>query len=525
ANSEDSKRDASIQGDDEKNQEKEQNQISVTGNGNADENGDAAIQDNQEKNQEEEQNSVNGNDNADGNGDAATQDNQEQNQEEEQNSISISGIAAANNKGDASSQGNTEKNQEEEHNSVNGNDNAGSGDSASQNNEEKNQEREQNSVSSSGSNNNDVNGATIRSGESNKGYFAAKQRLQQINSNINSGKINASSKEVFEVRQEYLLETINYTLSNLESLKEKTHASQREDADVVIAEIDEYIFELDAEKDSVKNATTTRELAKSARNIRDIWKDAVKNAYRTRTEFIDDKIGTYLSKSVSLSERLSKEIETLQQQGKDTTELEELLREYNDLIGQAQQNRERARDTYQNADGTSGEYWSSSAENLKDANSVLAKISQILRTYRHGVVSLNGDGTLTADGNGTAVLSGDIEAEMMIHDAQLVIKDLAGDAKVTIINSDSEIILEMDNSLADDPKRALVYSDLTAKVTISGSRLTVMVRGTDLDLEVEGIGSAVLSGEGAYIAGTDEDSKRWASQFDSVSEEDSSQEE
>ncbi|WP_370571732.1 hypothetical protein, partial [Methanomethylovorans sp.] len=371
ANSEDSKRDASIQGDDEKNQEKEQNQISVTGNGNADENGDtasqdkqeknqeeeqnsvsgndntddngnAATQDNQEKNQEEEQNSVNGNDNADDNGDAATQDNQEQNQEEEQNSISISGIAAANNKGDASSQGNTEKNQEEEQNSVNGNDNAGSGDSASQNNEEKNQEREQNSVSSSGSNNNDVNGATIRSGESNKGYFAAKQRLQQINSNINSGKINASSKEVFEVRQEYLLETINYTLSNLESLKEKTHASQREDADVVIAEIDEYIFELDAEKDSVKNATTTRELAKSARNIRDIWKDAVKDAYRTRTEFIDDKIGNYLNRSVSLSERLSKEIETLQQQGEDTAELEELLKEYNDLIEQARQNRERA---------------------------------------------------------------------------------------------------------------------------------------------------------------------------------------
>jgi hypothetical protein len=155
---------------------------------------------------------------------------------------------------------------------------------------------------------------------------------------------------------------------------------------------------------------------------------------------------------------------------------------------------------------------------------VLARISQILKTYRQGVVSLNGDGTLLAEGNGTAVLSGDITAEMTIDDAQLVIKDHAGDAKIKISNG-SEIVLELDNSLAAEQKRALVYSDLTAKVSISGSRLTVMVRGTELDLKVEGTGSAVLSGEGTYMAGAGEESKHWASQFERGPEEDSSQEE
>lgn len=403
-----------------------------------------------------------------------------------------------------------------------GNGNNGMG---GQGNEVKNQEEEQNRVSVSGNDDSDNKGATVRLQENKDEYFAAKQRLQQVNANMNSGKINASSKEVFDVRKEYLLETINYTISNLEDLKEKVDDSQREDADVIIAEIDGYISELDAEKDVVKNATTTRELAKSARNIRDIWRDAVKDAYRTRAKFVDDKVGIYLNKSVSLSERLSTEIETLRQQGEDTTELEELLQEYNVLIEQARQNRERARVAYQNGDDTAREYWSDSAENLKDANSVLAEISQILKTYRHGVVSLNGDGTLLAEGNGTAVLSGDIAVEMTINDSQLVIKDHAGDAKIKIINNDSEIVLELDNSLAEEPKKALVYSDLTGKVSISGSRLTVMIRGTDLDLEVEGTGSAVLSGEGTYTASTDENSKQWASQFDSGSEEDSSQEE
>ncbi|WP_298685150.1 hypothetical protein [uncultured Methanomethylovorans sp.] len=391
-------------------------------------------------------------------------------------------------------------------------------------NEVKNQEGEENRISVSGNDDPNDKGATERRQKNRDDYFAAKKKLQQVNANMNSGKINASSKEVFDVRKEYLLETINYTISNLEELKEKVDDSQREDADVIIAEIDEYISELDTEKDNVENSTTTKELAKSARNIRDIWRDAVKDAYKTRTTFVDEKVGTYLNRSVSLSERLSKEIETLQQQGKDTTELEELLQGYNGLIEQARQNRERAREAYQNGDDTSGEYWSASAENLKDANAVLARISQILKTYRQGVVSLNGDGTLLAEGNGTAVLSGDITAEMTIDDAQLVIKDHAGDAKIKISNG-SEIFLELDNSLAAEQKRALVYSDLTANVSISGSRLTIMVKGTEVDLKVEGIGSAVLSGEGTYTAGTDEESKHWASQFESDPEEGSSQEE
>ncbi len=404
-----------------------------------------------------------------------------------------------------------------------GNGNPGVG---SQGNAAKNQDGEQNRVYVNDSNDTDNNGSFLRLRETKREYFSAKEKLQQLNANMNSGKINVSSKEVFDVRQEYLLETIDYTISSLEDLEKKVDASQREDADVIITEIEGYISELDAEKINVKNATTTKELARSARNIHNIWKDAVKHASKTRAGFVDDKVGIYLNKSLSLSERLSKEIEVLQNQGEDTAELEKLLQEYNDLLDQAQQNRESAKESYENGDeAASKEYWNAAAENLKDANSVLVEMSQILRTYRQGVVSLNGDNTLIAQGNGTAVFSGDIEAEMNINASHLVIKDLAGDAKVMITNTESEIVLELDNSVADDPKRALVYSDLTGKVSISGSRLTVMVRGNNLDLEVEGTGSAVLSGEGTYTVGTDEDSKQWASQFDSVSAEHDSQEE
>ena len=403
--------------------------------------------------------------------------------------------------------------------------NGGNNGMGNQENGAKNQGGGQDRVSVSGGDEKDKNGVAVRSRDNREEYFAAKQRLQQLNANMNSGKISAASKYVFEVRQDYLLETIDYTIYNLEELKEKVHGSQREDADAILSDLDIHIAKLDAEKGNVENATTTRELARSARNIRDIWRDAVKDAYKTRTKFVDDKVGIYLDKSVSLAERLAKEIETLEKQGVDTGKLEGLLEEYNSLLEQARQNRERARGADQNGDERSRGYWSASAENLKEANSVLADISQLLRTYRQGVVTLNGDGMLVAEGNGTAVLSGNITTEMTIIDAQLVIKDHAGDAKVEIIDNNSELVLELDNSQADDPKRALVYSNLTGKASISGSRLTVMVKGNDLSLSVEGTGNAVLSGEGTYTAGTDEYGKHWASRFDSGSEEDSAQEE
>ncbi|WP_367343717.1 hypothetical protein [Methanomethylovorans sp.] len=389
----------------------------------------------------------------------------------------------------------------------------------------KGQGKEQDRVSVSDSDEKGKKEAIVKLRGDKDSYFAAKERLQQANDNMKSGKINAFSKELFDARKEYLLETIDYAISNLEELKEKVDRSQREDADVVISEIDGYISELDAEKDKVEKATTTKELVRSARNIRDIWRDVVKDAYKTRTIFVDEKIGIYLNKSVSLSERLSKEIETLHQQGEDTVELEELLQEYINLIGQAKQNRERARETYQNGDNISREYWTAAAEELKDANSVLVRISQVLKTYRQGVVSLNGDSTLVARGNGTVVLSGDMVAEMTIDNAQLVIKDHAGDAKIKIIGNGSEIFLELDNAHAPEQKRALVYFDLTAKVNISGSRITVMVEGKELDLKVEGTGNAVLSGKGTYMAGTDEESKHWVSQFGSDFEENSALEE
>ncbi len=52
-----------------------------------------------------------------------------------------------------------------------------------------------------------------------------------------------------------------------------------------------------------------------------------------------------------------------------------------------------------------------------------------------------------------------------------------------------------------------------------------MIKGTELDLKIEGNGSTVLSGEGTYTTGTGEESKHWDSRFESGPEEYSSQEE
>ncbi len=97
-----------------------------------------------------------------------------------------------------------------------GNGNNGMG---GQGNEVGNQEGEQNRISVSGNDDPNDKGATERRQKNRDDYFAAKEKLQQINVNMNSGKINASSKEVLS-QEGNLLEPSLYHI-HFRELKEK----------------------------------------------------------------------------------------------------------------------------------------------------------------------------------------------------------------------------------------------------------------------------------------------------------------
>ncbi len=315
---------------------------------------------------------------------------------------------------------------------------------------------------------------------------------------------NLASEETIEAAKEYLNNTIDYMIDSLDS--------------------EEHITKLEMEKENVAAASTRKELAESAKDIRDIWEDARKdNRVTSSITSISNKFTATIKASEAIALRFGNEIARLEEEGEDVTGLEEMLNEYNALIAEAKGHQEQARNAYTRGEeyGEIARNMNEAGQSLREANAILKDMLQQLKQHCEGLVALNGNETLKADGNGTAVFSGNLKMTFSTTDAKLIIKDLAGDA---IINtSDASYGSSNINSgNSESNNRALVFDNLTGTVTIEGSRLTVMLRSEDISLSVEGEGTAVLSGEGSYeLNGV---IKEWAKQDDGENGSDESSE-
>jgi len=308
---------------------------------------------------------------------------------------------------------------------------------------------------------------------------------------------NLSSEEAIEATKEYLNSTIDYMISSIDN--------------------EEYVAKLNLEREDVAAATTRKELAESARDIRDIWKDANRQKTMSLSKSVDNKFSVVIRASEAMALRLENEIARLEQNGEDVAGLEEMLEEYNASIAEAKKYQEQARNASANGEeqGEIIRSMNQAGQSLKEANASLKKMLNALKQHREGLVVLTGNTTLTAEGNGTAVLSGNFTLNFTATDAKLVIKDMAGDAVIDTSGA-TYGSSNIDAGNSDSNNRAFVFHNLTGTVTIEGSRLTVMLRSEETSLSVDGEGTAVLSGEGSYeLNGV---TKEWANSEENESE-------
>lgn len=343
------------------------------------------------------------------------------------------------------------------------------------------------------------------------GYDELRGNFQNAKALQAKGELNAT--EALDAAKEYLTGTIDYMVTRLETIKEDGNYTEE-----VNATIDTYIDRLGAQRDDVAAADTRKDLSEATKDIRKIWSDAQKDLNRMRAQKINSGLVNYLEKTDGVSERLQNEIDRLSEEGEDTEELQEMLDEYNALIEEAKQAHERAREAYQNGEDDAGEQLRESIRLTNEANKTLRALVQEMKGFRHGYVTLAGKGLIDAEGDGTIVLSGELEVEFTATNATIVIKDLAGDAEIKL-DGDYE---QVDEDSTGDGSYAFVYHNFTGEAKIEGSRLTIMVRGEDITIKAEGTGSTSLSGEGSYKIEKDDESTEleWAAPKVSDDEED-----
>jgi hypothetical protein len=122
---------------------------------------------------------------------------------------------------------------------------------------------------------------------------------------------------------------------------------------------------------------------------------------------------------------------------------------------------------------------------------VLALFLTTVAAAEHGA----GTGTLTAKGNGLAALRGDLSVTLT-GSGLLVIRDQAGDATIAVTGRGYKTKGPPQGK--EFPNGTIAYFGFDGKAEISGSAITVSLRGSDIELEATGTGKFLLRGHGSY---------------------------
>jgi len=291
--------------------------------------------------------------------------------------------------------------------------------------------------------------------------------------------------------QEHLVRTIDQMIGRLERLQERIEAAEQQGnaPEGASANIDRYMLRLEGKKLEAENAETPADIISAARDIRGEWGEIRSEIARHARYMLTERIGNYVEKSEGLSGRLDEEIGKLADEGIDTTSLEAKHDRLDDKFDCVRVNYILAKDALEDGDPDEVDQAVGRANAcIRDANQITREIFLELREYRAGSVIMDGTGTLTAEGSGTALVRGDIEMQLSADAGSLSVVDRDGDRIITVTGDGARI----------DDGSIVVYTGFNGDATISGSDVVVTMTGTGIDLTVDGTGTAILIGTGLY---------------------------
>ncbi len=349
----------------------------------------------------------------------------------------------------------------------------------------------------------------VRVQEAQQSYQDSRGKFLDAKAHLEDSRTSRTIFELKNATRVFLLHTIDYTILLMEGLEDSAiRAEVSGFAPFEISEnIGDYIDQLEGFKDDVEVAETREEFQAIFNEIRDIWQHANLESRYFILGTANNRVHSFLKRGESISDRIEAEIERLADAGVDTTELEQVRDEYNKALEGAKDSHNQATQLFDEHNGfydngvledaedargfldEAGSLMGETQQQLRDGYSVLREIFAELKEHRPGSADLSGTGKLIASGDGKATMSGDMEAKISARGGILTITDYDGNAEVDVTGYGTK------EDIGDGVFR---YSGFDGTADISGSSVTVVILGDDIELTVEGTGSTVLRGYGTY---------------------------
>ena len=105
--------------------------------------------------------------------------------------------------------------------------------------------------------------------------------------------------------------------------------------------------------------------------------------------------------------------------------------------------------------------------------------------------TIDGSGTLTAEGDGHAAIQGSGTVTVS-GEGTLRILDRAGDAEISVSGGGGQ------TRSSEREGAWVIYRSFEGSASVTGSDIIVSLRGHDINLEARGTGRAYLRGQGTY---------------------------
>lgn len=216
-------------------------------------------------------------------------------------------------------------------------------------------------------------------------YQNSKKNFLAVRENLRSGNYD---EEDLNITREYLNASIDYMIAHLEKVQYNLEQSNGNGTEARITAIEERINQLQEEKQAVEKAEDLEDFKNVTESVSGVWNN-VRNRTAVETgQTACEKIDGFVNKSESISGKLEKEIESLNETGVDTTNLKAKLANYNSLMDSAIENKEKAKNIYSKDNATEEElqeadnYLQNALQETKEANQVLKEIFGELKQNR-----------------------------------------------------------------------------------------------------------------------------------------------
>jgi len=187
--------------------------------------------------------------------------------------------------------------------------------------------------------------------DSKKEFADKKEELDKCKDE-DSEKCQQLMEEINEKARDFLLATADKILEHLEKVKAKVEGNEElseEEATEILADLDDMIDEIEASRTTIEFSKNKKEVQDAARTIKHIW-ERIRGKLAIHTgKIFSSEIGYTIMKMKNVEATLERALARMEENSIDTTEIQLLIDDINELIDQAKDGYSAALDKFEEA--------------------------------------------------------------------------------------------------------------------------------------------------------------------------------